>query len=52
MLGSISACTLASLMRAPIVAPGAVRLPMTMIIGVMLGADFTPEIIERVTLAR
>ncbi|WP_099515998.1 AbrB family transcriptional regulator [Microvirga ossetica] len=48
MLGSMTACTLASLVRAPIAAPGAVRPPMTMIIGVMLGAGFTPQIIERV----
>jgi hypothetical protein len=48
MLGSMTACTLASLVRAPIDAPGAVRPPMTIIIGVMLGAGFTPEIIESV----
>jgi uncharacterized membrane protein AbrB (regulator of aidB expression) len=48
MLGSMTACTLASLVRAPIAAPGAVRPPMTMIVGVMLGAGFTPQIIESV----
>jgi len=48
MLGSMTACTLASLVRAPIAAPGTVRPPMTIIIGVMLGAGFTPQIIESV----
>ncbi|PVE24225.1 monooxygenase [Microvirga sp. KLBC 81] len=48
MLGSMTACTLASLVRAPIAAPGAMRPPMTMIIGVMLGAGFTPRILESV----
>src|SRR5690349_11768416 len=48
MLGSMTACTLASLVRAPIAAPGTVRPPMTMIIGVMLGTGFTPQIIESV----
>lgn len=46
MLGSMTACTLAALARAPITAPGIVRPPMTMIIGVMLGAGFTPQVIE------
>ena len=48
MLGSMVACTLASLMRAPVAAPACVRPPMTMIIGVMLGTGFTPRIIESV----
>jgi membrane AbrB-like protein len=46
MLGSMTACTLAALVRAPIAAPAAVRPPMTMVIGVMLGAGFTPKVIE------
>jgi uncharacterized protein len=48
MLGSMTACTLAALLRAPIAAPAAVRPPMTMVIGVMLGVGFTPQIIESV----
>ncbi|WP_457092427.1 AbrB family transcriptional regulator [Microvirga sp. P5_D2] len=48
MLGSMVACTLASLMRAPVAAPACVRPPMTMIIGVMLGTGFTPQIFENV----
>jgi uncharacterized protein len=46
MLGSMTACTLAALARAPIVAPSSVRPPMTMVIGVMLGAGFTPQVLE------
>ncbi|SCY33459.1 AbrB family transcriptional regulator [Microvirga guangxiensis] len=46
MLGSMTACTLASLARLPIKAPEMIRPPMTMIIGVMLGAGFTPQILE------
>ncbi len=45
MLGSMAACTLAALLRAPIGAPSAVRPPMQMIIGVLLGAGFTPEVL-------
>lgn len=48
MLGSMTACTLAALVRAPIAAPGIVRPPMTMTIGVMLGAGFTPQVLESV----
>nr|WP_281352081.1 AbrB family transcriptional regulator [Microvirga makkahensis] len=48
MLGSMTACTLAALLRAPIAAPAAVRPPMTMIIGVMLGVGFTPQIVESI----
>jgi membrane AbrB-like protein len=45
MLGSMTACTLAALIRAPIAAPAVVRPPMTMVIGVLLGAGFTPAIL-------
>jgi len=45
MLGSMTICTVAALLRAPIAAPAVVRPPMTMVIGVLLGAGFTPEII-------
>lgn len=47
MLGSMTACTLAALLKAPIAAPTVVRPPMTMVIGVLLGAGFTPAIVER-----
>ncbi|HZH51917.1 MAG TPA: AbrB family transcriptional regulator [Microvirga sp.] len=46
MLGSMTACTLAALLRAPIAAPATIRPPMTMVIGVMLGAGFTPHVME------
>ncbi len=43
MLGSMSAVMVAALLHAPIGAPSFVRTPMTTIIGVLLGASFTPE---------
>jgi hypothetical protein len=46
MLGSVTACTLASLVLAPIPASEAVRPPMAMIIGVMLRAEFAPKVIQ------
>lgn len=45
MLGAMTVCTLAALVRAPIAAPAIVRPPMTMVIGVLLGAGFTPQVI-------
>ncbi|HYF52830.1 MAG TPA: AbrB family transcriptional regulator [Salinarimonas sp.] len=47
MLGSMTACTLAALVLAPIAAPPVVRPPMTMVIGVLLGAGFTPQVIAQ-----
>jgi membrane AbrB-like protein len=44
MLGSMTACTIAALARAPIEAPSKVRPPMSMVIGVMLGAGFSPDL--------
>lgn len=48
MLGAMTACTLAALLRAPITAPMIVRPPMTVVIGVMLGAGFSPQVVESV----
>jgi membrane AbrB-like protein len=48
MLGAMSACTLATLFQAPVAAPDAVRPPMTVVIGVMLGAGFSPQVVESV----
>ncbi len=48
MLGSMTACTVAALLKAPIAAPTSVRPPMTMVIGVMLGAGFSPAVIGQV----
>ena len=45
MLGSMTVCTVAALVRAPIAAPSVVRPPMTMVIGVLLGAGFTPQVV-------
>lgn len=47
MLGPMTVCTVAALLRAPIAAPAIVRPPMTMIIGVLLGAGFTPQIVAQ-----
>lgn len=44
MLGPMTVCTIAAIMRAPIAAPAVVRPPMSAVIGVMLGAAFTPAI--------
>ena len=45
MLGAMTACTLGALVHAPIAAPAVVRPPMTMVIGVLLGAGFKPEVL-------
>lgn len=44
MLGAMTACTLAALVHAPLAAPAVVRPPMTMVIGVLLGAGFKPDV--------
>lgn len=48
MLGPMTACTLAALLRAPIAAPSVVRPPMSAVIGVMLGAAFSPDLLAQV----
>jgi uncharacterized protein len=48
MLGAMTACTLAAILHAPIAAPGIARPPMTMILGVMLGTGFTPDVLGRI----
>jgi membrane AbrB-like protein len=47
MLGSIAATTIAALAGVRITAPGVVRTPMVVIVGVMVGATFTPDIFGR-----
>ena len=47
LLGSMMACTAAAFARLRIAAPRSVRLPMSAIIGVMLGAGFSPELFGR-----
>jgi membrane AbrB-like protein len=49
MLGPMTLCTVAALLKAPIAAPAVVRPPMTMVIGVLLGAGFTPQVVGQVT---
>jgi uncharacterized protein len=49
MLGSMTAATIAALSGVRIAAPSVVRTPMLLLVGVMVGATFTPEIIERFT---
>lgn len=48
MLGSMVFCTTAALLRLPVAAPPVIRPPMTMVIGVMLGAGFKPEVIAQI----
>ena len=47
MLGSMVVCTAAALLRWPVAAPPVIRPPMTMVIGVMLGAGFRPDIVAQ-----
>lgn len=49
MLGSMLICTLGALVNAPIATPKVVRPPMTAVIGVMLGASFSPDLLSRLT---
>lgn len=48
LLGSMSTCTVAALMKAPMAAPRPVRPPMSAVIGVMLGAGFSAEIFAEI----
>lgn len=49
MLGSMCACLTAALIRLPIAAPGRLRPPMVVVLGVLLGSAFTWEVLERAT---
>jgi uncharacterized protein len=50
MMGPMVFCTAASLLRAPIAAPPVIRPPMTVVIGVMLGSAFSPELVARIPM--
>jgi membrane AbrB-like protein len=50
LLGSMSACLLASLARVPQDAPNFVMPPVRVILGVMIGASFTPDIIDQLAV--
>ena len=43
MLGSLVACLIASLFSLPVAVPGKVRPPMLMMVGVVLGSGFSPD---------
>ena len=47
MLGAMTATTIAALSGVKISAPAVVRTPMILIVGVMVGATFTPDILQR-----
>lgn len=48
MMGPMLNCTLAALLRVRVAAPAVIRPPMTMVIGVMLGAAFSPDLLARI----
>lgn len=50
MLGSMTACTLASLFNAPLVGPGPIRVAMMAVIGVLLGSAVTPGLLGQIGL--
>jgi membrane AbrB-like protein len=47
MLGAMTASTIAALAGAKISAPAVVRMPMVLIVGVMVGATFSPQVFQR-----
>ncbi len=48
MLGAMTVCTAAAILRAPIAAPAVIRPPMSAVIGVMLGSGFAPGVFGQV----
>ena len=48
MLGAMSATTIAALMGLRMQMPRRLRMPMSAVIGVMLGATFTPDLVDRI----
>lgn len=48
MLGAMTFCTVAALMRVPVAAPPVIRPPMSAVIGVMLGSGFSPSILQQI----
>lgn len=48
MMGPMLFCTLAALGKLPVAAPPVIRPPMTMVIGVMLGSAFSPDLMARI----
>lgn len=50
MLGAMAAATVAALCRVRVAIPGGLRAAMMAVLGVMLGASFTPDILARARL--
>lgn len=48
MLGAMTFCLLATLVRLPVAAPTTVRPPVIALIGVLLGSGFTPQVITSI----
>ncbi len=48
MLGAMTVCTVAAILRAPVAAPAVIRPPMSAVIGVMLGSGFAPGVLGQV----
>jgi len=47
ILGPMTTCTLAALLRLPVSAPPVIRPPMTVVLGVMLGTAFRPDLLHQ-----
>ncbi|PZU88702.1 MAG: monooxygenase [Chelatococcus sp.] len=47
MLGPMVFCTVAAVINLPVAAPPVIRPPMTVVIGVMLGSGFRPEVLAQ-----
>lgn len=50
MLGSMSAVTLGAVLRLKLFAPSTIRPPMTAVIGVLLGAAFSPSVLDHLVV--
>ena len=48
MLGALFGCLLASILSLPVASSNRVRTPMSAVIGVMMGASFSPELLAHV----
>lgn len=46
MLGPMCVCTAAAVLKAPVQGPMPLRPPMIMVLGVMLGSGFTPDMVD------
>jgi membrane AbrB-like protein len=47
MLGAMTFCTVAALLKAPVAAPAVIRPPMSAVIGVLLGSGFSPAVVSQ-----